>query len=83
MIDISTMSTATAFDIYGSATGTTYRPIFERVNTATVQYQTLTVSNLVGTNGGIAQIPVTLRYLQLRATAVVSGGVLLNAICVD
>jgi len=57
--------------------------VFERINTAPVQYQTLTVSNLVGTNGGIIPINTVYPNLQFRATAVVSGGVTVKLICID
>lgn len=83
LVDISSMSTAAAFSIYGSADGSTYRPVFERVATSTVQYQALTVASGVGANGGITELPFAFRYLQFRASAVVSGGVAIKAICID
>lgn len=82
-VELPTMSTATAFDVYGSTDGTTFRQVFERVNTAPVQYQSLTISAGVGTNGGCAPLEVAYPYVQLRATAVVSGGVAVKFICWD
>lgn len=81
--EISTMSTAAAFDLYGSCDGTKFYPLFERTNTAPVQYQTLTVASGVGANGGQAPIYPGAPYLQFRASAVVSGGVTVNLICWD
>ena len=83
-VELSTMSTAAAFDVYGSTEPAgTYSPVFERVNTATVQYQTLAVGSGVGANGGVAPIEVCYPNVQLRASAVVSGGVSVKLICWD
>lgn len=79
--EISTMSTAAAFDVYGSTNGSTYYPLFERVNTAPVQFQTLTVASGVGANGGQAPLDVAAPYVQFRASAVVSGGVTIKLLC--
>jgi hypothetical protein len=81
--EISTMSTAAAFDVWGSSDGSTFRPVFERTNTAPVQYQTLTVASGVGANGGVAPLDVAYPYVQFRASAVVSGGVTIKIICSD
>ena len=84
--DVGTMSTATAITIWGAATAAgTYRQIFHpEVNSATVINNPYVISNIVGTNGGTIPIPADgIRYLQLRATAVVSGGVSMNIICSD
>lgn len=80
-LELPTMSTAAAIDVYASLDGTTYYPLFERVNTAPVQYQTLTVASGVGTGGGQAPLAVSAQYVQLRASAVVSGGVIAKLIC--
>lgn len=82
-VEVSTMSTAAAIDVFGSADGTTFRPVFERINTAPVQYQTMFVASGVGANGGIAPIATGFRYVQFRASAVVSGGVTLKLHCSD
>lgn len=83
-VEVGTMSTAAAFDVYTSSDGSNWRPLFERTNTAPVQYQTLTVASGVGANGGIAplggQAPLTGQYVQFRASAVVSGGVTMSLI---
>ena len=69
-----TMSTGAAITVLGSQDGTTFYPVNERVNTAPVQYQTLTVATT--TSGTWVQLPnVSLRYLQFTTSAVVSGGV--------
>ena len=79
-VQLPTMSTAVVFDVYGSHDGSAYAQVFERVNTAPVQYQSLIVAAGVGTNGGIAPLDVTSRYVQLRGSAVVSGGVAVKLI---
>lgn len=81
--ELSTMSTAAAIDLWGSTDGTTFRPVFERVNTAPVQYQTMVVASGVGANGGVFPINTIYPYLQFRASAVVSGGVTVKLIGVD
>lgn len=81
--EIGSMSTAAALDLWGSSDGSTYRPSYERVNTASVQYQAVSISTSVGANGGIAPIEAIYPYLQFRASAVVSGGVAIKLICVD
>jgi hypothetical protein len=82
-VEVSSMSTAAAMDVWGSSDGTTFRPVFERVNTAPVQYQTHIVASGVGANGGIAPLDVCYQYVQFRASAVVSGGVTLKLHCSD
>ena len=81
--EISTMSTAAAFDVYASTDNATFRPVFERVNTSSVQYQTLSVASGVGANGGRAPLDIQGPYVQFRASAVVSGGVTIKLICTD
>lgn len=79
--DIQTMSTGAELAIYGSSDGTTFKPVYERVNTAPVQYQALTVGT--ATTGGIVELAQAGRYFQFRASAVVSGGVVIKLICRD
>ncbi len=83
-VELSSMSTAAEFAVWGAPTSTdTYRPVFERVNTAPVQYQTLVVNSGVGANGGCAPLAIAYPNIQLRASAVVSGGVTVKLICWD
>jgi hypothetical protein len=82
-LELPTLSTSTAWDVYCSTDGSTYRPAFERVNTAPVQYQTLTVASGVGANGGAAQLAVVYPYLQLRASSAVGNGASIKLICWD
>lgn len=83
-VELSTMSTQVAFDIYGATEPAgTYRQVFERVNTAPVQYQSLTVASGVGANAGAAPIDCAYPNIQLRGSAVVSGGVNVKLICWD
>lgn len=78
---ISTMSTAAAMDIYASMDGTSYFQVLERVKTAPVQYQSLTVST--GTTLTMVPLDVVFPFVQFRTSAVVSGGVNISLICVD
>lgn len=80
-VEVGTMSTAAALTVFGSNDGTSFYPIFERVNTAPVQYQTLTVAS--SNAGSIVPLDVPCNYVQFRASAVVSGGVSMALICVD
>lgn len=84
MLEVGTMSTAVNMDIYGSADNSIFRQLFERTNTATAgQWQSMIVSQTLGANGGICPITAPVQYLQIRGTAVVSGGVSLTVICSD
>jgi len=81
-VEIATMSTNVGFSVYGSSDNTTFRPVYERVNTNVVSYMTTIISALVG--NGIVKLPqLGFRYLQFRGSAVVSGGVSFNVICGD
>jgi len=82
---IGTMSTNAALAVYGSIDNSDFRPIYERVNTATVQWQAVVVATAAATAGGIVSLnDVTgIRYVQFRASAVVSGGCTIKLICVD
>ncbi len=83
-LDISSLSTAAELTVFASSDGTTFRPLFERVNTGAVSCQTVTIPSNSVANGGVVFFPHQgIRYLQFRASAVVSGGVSINAICAD
>lgn len=60
-------------NVYGSDDGTTFVPVHERVNTAPVQYQALSVATT--TSGTWAQfVCPAVRYVQFAATATVANG---------
>lgn len=83
---IPTMSTAAAIDVYGSTDNSTFYQLFNVVQTATTlwTYQSHVVGSAAGANGGIAPVyGQGCRYLQFRASAVVSGGVAMTLICSD
>lgn len=80
-VEVSTFSTNAALTVFGSSDGTTFRPVFERVNTAPVQYQTLTVAT--GVLNGIFPLDVRTRYVQFQASAAVAGGASFTIICSD
>ncbi len=69
-----TMSTGAALTVYGGTTTTALYPVFERVNTSSVQYQALTVATNV--SGGWAYFDCPpFRYVQFVASATVTNGV--------
>lgn len=70
-----TMSTGAMITVYGAATATgTFLPVMERVNTAPVQHQAVTIAT--GTSGNWAMLDCPpFRYIQFITSAVVSGGV--------
>lgn len=72
-VEVSTMSTAAELAVFGSSDGSTFRPIFERIKTAPVQYQAVVIAT-TATNA-ISPLDFGFPYLQFRASAVVSGGV--------
>jgi hypothetical protein len=69
-----TMSTAAMLTVYGSESATgTYLPVFERVNTAPVQHQALTIAT--STSGAWAVFDaVPFRYVKFVASATVTDG---------
>src|SRR5512141_1690160 len=84
-LDISTMSTAMAVNVYAAPTAAgTYRQVYNPpINSATVITNPFVISAVVGTAGGVVQVPVMtgLRYVQVRTTGVVSGGVSISVYC--
>lgn len=72
-----TMSTGAALTVYGSTDGTNFYPAHERVNTAPVQYQALTIATSTSGAWAVFAAP-PFRYVQFVASAVVSGGVALK-----
>jgi len=79
--EVSSMSTAAALAVYGSTDGTSFRPVFERVNTAPVQYQALVIATNAA--NGVAPIDCVFPFVQFRASATVTDGVTIKLICVD
>ena len=76
-----TMSTGAAVNVWGSADGTSFYKVQERVNTSTVQYQELFIATSVsGANWAVFPTP-PFRYLQFTTSAVVSGGVSFTVVC--
>lgn len=68
------MSTSAALTVYGCETATgTYLPVQERVNTAPVQYQALTIATTAsGSWAVMAAVPF--RYVKFVASATVTDG---------
>lgn len=78
-----TMSTGAAVTVYGAAAPTaTFLPVHERVNTAPVQYQALTIATSVSGAWAVIDAP-PFRYLQFITSAVVSGGVSYTVLAFD
>ena len=80
---VGTMSTGAALSVYGSADGSDFRPIYERVNTATVQWQAIVIATSV--TGGIVSLNdlTGIPYAQFRASGTVDGGCTIKLICID
>ena len=75
-----TMSTGAAVSVWGSANNSSFYQVHERVNTAPVQYQALTVATSVsGAWAAFASPPH--RYVQFTTSAVVDGGVAFTVVC--
>lgn len=78
-----TMSTGAMVTVYGSTDNSTFKPVQERVNTAPVQYQDLTIATTVSGSGwGVFDAP-PFRYVKFITSAVVSGGVSFTAVFSD
>lgn len=70
-----TMSTGAAITVYGcDTTGGTFYPVLERVNTAPVQHQAMTIATTTSGGWAILDAPPH-RYVQFITSAIVSGGV--------
>lgn len=84
-VQVGTMSTAAAIGVQNAADGSTFYNVFHpTINSATVATPQVFIASGVGTNGGVAQIPVAgLNHVRFLATAVVSGGVAIKVICSD
>ena len=81
--EVGTMSTAAAISVYGGADSTSFYALNERVNTATDQYQAVTIQSSAVANGGVVPVPAGVANYQFRTSAVVSGGVVFKLICAD
>jgi hypothetical protein len=80
--DIPCFSTNIDITVYGSADGSTYRVVQERVpNTTSVQYQTLTIASAA--NNKVVPLDVGLRYVRLVGGVTVNDGGTINLICSD
>jgi len=82
-VNVVTMSTGAAVTVYGGLTATgTYYPVFERVNTAPVQHQALTIATSTsGTWTLMDRLPF--QYVKFITSAVVSGGVSFTVLAQD
>lgn len=79
--EVSTMSTGAALLVYGSTDGSTFRPVYERVNTASVQWTDVYIGTAC--TNGITDLNCNFPYIQFRASAVIDGGASIKLICVD
>lgn len=80
---VPTMSTAATLTFYGSADGTSYYPLHEQAQTATIQWQALSVVTSVVSGGAVLPIPFHVPYAQVRAGAAVANGMTVKFICSD
>jgi hypothetical protein len=70
---VATATTGAAITVYGSNDGTTFAPLYERVNTAPVQHQTITIAT--ATSGGWTALEAfPHRYVQFVASATFTNG---------
>ncbi len=82
-VNVATSATNAAITIYGSTSSTgTYFPVNERVNTATVQHQPLTIATTTSGNWAINEA-VPFRYLKFVASATMDNGTTITAIFQD
>lgn len=71
------------FTVYGSTTSTgTFAAVNERVNTAPVQYQSLTVATSVSGSWGVIDAP-PFRYVKFISAAAVTNGSTITLIAQD
>jgi hypothetical protein len=77
------MSTATNIGIQAAADGSTFYNIHHpTIQSATVATPQVFISQAVGANGGVCQVPLAgLGKIRFLCTAVVSGGVAIKVIC--
>jgi len=82
-VNVASATTNALMTVFACLTSTgTFLPVQERVNTAPVQHQTLTVAT--SASGAWAMMPCPpFRYLKLAGSAVVDGGATITVICQD
>jgi hypothetical protein len=83
-VQVGTMSTAAAIGVQNSVDGgTTFYNVFHpTIASSTVGTPQVFIASGVGTNGGIAQVPLAgMNNVRFLASAVVSGGVAIKVIC--
>lgn len=67
------MTTNGVWTVYGSSDGTTYKPVHERVNTAPVQHQAMTIATATSGNW-VMFSAIPFRYVAFACDATVTGG---------
>lgn len=84
-LQMPSMASSTAFDLYASADGTNYYQVRkENPNTTTVQAWSFIVAASANANGGIVPLPAGLQYYKFLATDSNPAGALgFNIICGD
>lgn len=84
-MQIGTMSTAVQMMVFASLDeGASYYQVYKvQGNTSTVAANSFCVLAGIGTSGGIVELPPGHRNIQIRGTAVVSGGVAFKIIALD
>lgn len=85
-VQIGSMSTGAVVGVFSSTDASvTYFPLFQPPNpqTATVTNVLVQIGSAVGASGGFIVIQGGFKDIQLRTTAVVSGGVSFNIIGLD
>lgn len=82
-VQVPTMSTAATLAFYGSADGTSYYPFMEQAQTATIQWQQITVATTVVSGGAVFPVPAHVPYVKLETGATVGNGMTVKFICSD
>lgn len=77
-----TMSTGAMLSVQGSTDGTNFYTVHERVNTAPVQYQSLTIATSVSGAWAVFDSP-PFPYVRFVASAVVNDGVIISVAADD
>lgn len=82
-VNVATTATNALVTLYGCTTATgTYFPINERVNTATVQHQPLTIATTTSGNWCMFDA-VPFRYVEFVASAAMTNGTTITVILQD
>ncbi len=78
-VNMVTAATNALLTVYGSVDGTTFYPVHERVNTAPVSFQALTIATSTSLAWATIACP-PFRYIEFAASATIAGGTTITVI---